>query len=529
MPNFWQFSLPKLEIPLCQLNSLSAFDLNLFSFSPDESFEGDRLKTPFCNHLAGLILSLMLLGFGISGAIAGPKQAAPKQAAPIDQEKALLILNPHDALSVRADLFASAQKTITYCVYGFSNDATGLEMLTLLRDARRRGVAVRLIVDYMHNELPVSMMLHLKNEGIEIREYHAPSFMRPRDFGKRMHDKFIEVDTVHSITGDRNVGDIYFGRTASQSMVSRDVYLYDPLHASAAREHADRLWASEEVTPPKLKEVTAYDLNAAKDRLDFARKRLVERKLINNLGSRSDRWLKHAFNVKSTEFFYDNPGLKGKQPGAAERVLEGIRKAKVSLVIENPYIVLSPEFFQELKAASERGVSIEVYTNSRKSLDVPLIQEALEESKRRLAKLGATIWELPGENALIDNMENGVVIDKKKPRLFRSAHSPNFEKRVPKWIRSQDGSSLHAKTMIVDGETSFVMSLNFDPRSHKLNTEVGSIIEGKEFAADLRKGQIETRSKSGYLFFADHGLVLWRDDEGSCLRKVLSVLLRSHF
>ncbi len=49
-------------------------------------------------------------------------------------------------------------------------------------------------------------------------------------------------------------------------------------------------------------------------------------------------------------------------------------------------------------------------------------------------------------------------------------------------LTGSSGSSLHAKTFSVDRSRAFVGSFNFDPRSQRLNTELGFVIESPELA-----------------------------------------------
>ena len=53
--------------------------------------------------------------------------------------------------------------------------------------------------------------------------------------------------------------------------------------------------------------------------------------------------------------------------------------------------------------------------------------------------------------------------------------------------RGSSGASLHAKTFVVDGKRVFIGSLNFDPRSARLNTEMGMVIDHAEIAGDMRQ------------------------------------------
>jgi putative cardiolipin synthase len=59
--------------------------------------------------------------------------------------------------------------------------------------------------------------------------------------------------------------------------------------------------------------------------------------------------------------------------------------------------------------------------------------------------------------------------------------------------RIRSSASLHAKTFAIDGERVFIGSFNFDPRSARLNTEMGLMIESTAMARACSAG------------FGDHG------------------------
>ena len=67
--------------------------------------------------------------------------------------------------------------------------------------------------------------------------------------------------------------------------------------------------------------------------------------------------------------------------------------------------------------------------------------------------------------------------------LKRQAEAPKAkEKDKAKGLGGSSGSSLHAKTFAADGRRAFVGSFNFDPRSARLNTELGLIIDSPRLA-----------------------------------------------
>jgi putative cardiolipin synthase len=100
-------------------------------------------------------------------------------------------------------------------------------------------------------------------------------------------------------------------------------------------------------------------------------------------------------------------------------------------------------------------------TNSFAGNDVALVHSAYAKYRKDLLKLDVELYEL-------------------KPSLAASQ-----EKDRERFGSS--GASLHAKAFIVDREQVFVGSLNLDPRSMNLNTELGFVVESRELAEMLSK------------------------------------------
>jgi putative cardiolipin synthase len=80
-------------------------------------------------------------------------------------------------------------------------------------------------------------------------------------------------------------------------------------------------------------------------------------------------------------------------------------------------------------------------------------------------------------------------------------------------------ASLHAKTFTIDRRTVFVGSLNLDPRSVVLNTELGLVVESAELAADLaRSFETLTGPQFSYRLALEPGphdrRIVWHGEEG---------------
>jgi putative cardiolipin synthase len=107
---------------------------------------------------------------------------------------------------------------------------------------------------------------------------------------------------------------------------------------------------------------------------------------------------------------------------------------------------------------ARRGVDIEILTNSLEATDVAAVHAGYAKRRKSLLESGIKLYELQ--------------------RL-----SPQQEEdRVFGRLGSSSASSLHAKTFAIDGARVFVGSFNFDPRSSRLNTEMGFVIDSPPLA-----------------------------------------------
>ena len=130
------------------------------------------------------------------------------------------------AFDARAALAEAAQRSIDAQYYHVHDDTAGVAFLHSLRDAARRGVRVRLLVDDYHAGDVFDLLIALHSEpGAEVRLFN-PLLRRSgspmvrllwswQDFDRahrRMHNKLFVVDNTVAIFGGRNVADEYFWR-----------------------------------------------------------------------------------------------------------------------------------------------------------------------------------------------------------------------------------------------------------------------------------------------------------------------------
>ena len=125
-----------------------------------------------------------------------------------------------------------------------------------------------------------------------------------------------------------------------------------------------------------------------------------------------------------------------------------IRAATREFILVSPYFVPGQAGADALCDLSRKGVTVRILTNSLASNDVAAVHAGYMRHRKQLVGSGVQLYEL---NEQIKDLER---------TLFT-------------WLPGLSKSSLHAKTMAIDGASMFVGSFNFDQRSLFLNDEIG--------------------------------------------------------
>jgi phosphatidylserine/phosphatidylglycerophosphate/cardiolipin synthase-like enzyme len=156
----------------------------------------------------------------------------------------------------------------------------------------------------------------------------------------------------------------------------------------------------------------------------------------------------------------------------ADDVLALMRSARRELVVVSPYFVPGRpmmDLFRELRA---RGVRVKVLTNSLAATDAPVVHIGYARYRQPLLELGVELHEL-----------------RRDPGPRRSG------------LLGSHGSSqasLHAKALVVDGRTLLVGSMNMDPRSALLNTEIGLVLRSPVISEQFLRVYEEVTRSSAY-------------------------------
>ena len=146
-------------------------------------------------------------------------------------------------------------------------------------------------------------------------------------------------------------------------------------------------------------------------------------------------------------------------PTVAERMRALFDLAKSDINIITPYFIPGDEGMDHIARLRARGIRITVATNSLADTDEPLVNINYNSFRVEMLRMGVTLYEVSSE------------------QIKRSL---NLRK-----VFRQSRGRLHAKLALIDREWALVGSLNFDPRSAYINTELGVRFEGYEVAHRL--------------------------------------------
>jgi putative cardiolipin synthase len=134
-----------------------------------------------------------------------------------------------------------------------------------------------------------------------------------------------------------------------------------------------------------------------------------------------------------------------------------IGAAKRELLIANAYIIPDQDMIDLLRALTARGVTVRILTNSLATTDVPAVNSHYKVWRRDLIQAGVELHELRPDAAL-------KATDGDTPPT------------------SSVFLGLHAKAIVLDRERIFVGSMNLDPRSAEVNSEMGVVVESAGLA-----------------------------------------------
>jgi len=408
----------------------------------------------------------------------------------------LLLQRGRDAFAARALLARLAEKSLDIQYYMYHQDTVGGLLTYEVLRAADRGVRVRMLIDDIYGNQDENVWVALNaHENIEVRMWNPwkrgggkagrmiQSVFRAAQIDYRMHAKSFTADNQAAILGGRNIGDEYFDADKDVAFADIDVLSIGPPVREVSSEF-DSYWNAEHAFPVDIlvRPGTAKDLDALRSEKDAFHNKQATSDYVQALDD-SDlaTGLKDgslAFSWSEARVIHDSPQKEDLKKAGHEELLISqlapfITSAKKSVNIVSPYFVPGDKATEALCKLSQDGVEVRILTNSLASNDVSAVHAGYAKYRRKLLRCGVRLFEL--DESLKD----------REGKMFT-------------WLPGLAKSSLHAKTMVFDGEIMFVGSFNFDKRSLYINNEIGLVFHDPATAGDAAKRFEENVNKVAF-------------------------------
>jgi putative cardiolipin synthase len=417
--------------------------------------------------------------------------------------------NAHDAFAARALLAQAAERTLDVQYYIWHKDMTGTLLFEALRAAAERGVRVRLLLDDNNTAgLDGTLAALDAHPNIEVRLFNPFVIREPRAVGyvtdfsrlnRRMHNKSFTADNQATIVGGRNVGDEYFGATEGVLFVDLDVMAIGPV-VNAVSNDFDRYWSSASSYPvdrllPPAAPASIAELQTAASMIERDPAAAAYVNAIRNSSFINDL-IGHRLPLEwaAARMVSDDPakglGLSAPETNVSAKLTDIIGASATHVELVSAYFVPTAAGVRALTALAERGVKIQVLTNSLEATDVAPVHAGYAKRRRPLLAAGITLYEM---------------------RLL----SPDIARNKSAGPMGSSGSSLHSKTFSVDRTRVFIGSFNFDPRSARLNTEMGFVIESPALAQKIEAAFNSSVPANAYeVRLSGEGKMYWLEHRG---------------
>lgn len=452
-----------------------------------------------------------------------------------------LLPNALEAFAARIALIDAAERTLNLQYYIFHSDDTGLFLIDRLVTAADRGVSVRILVDDMYaHGIEKGLAMFDAHPNIELRlfnpwKYRGGAVSRAFEFlftprlNHRMHNKIFIADGTVAIFGGRNLGDEYYGSNSDFNFRDLDVAAAGPV-AMEADQLFDDFWNGQDAIPvtglkprPDIESLMAN----ARTRLSTHREKMMDTPYADAV--RSTEFVQQ-FRSKSLEWVFAHGTVVGDAPEKtvhagdakwthtlAAAVREPFFSAERELIVSSPYLVPGKKLTGRLCDMAAAGVDVRFLTNSLAANDVPIAHAGYARYRQRLVKGGVEVFELRHQGTNVP------------------------EQKQSKPAYGSSNSSLHAKSFVIDRQRVFIGSLNLDPRSVVLNTEVGVFIDSPVLAESVAASisSLTTPEWSYRLEISSQGNLIWvgvdevgneiqftHDPDTSCWQRFKIIIMR---
>lgn len=435
------------------------------------------------------------------------RQFSEVVAANADKSGFYPVYDGTDSLALRLLMADRAEISIDAQYFLIHGDLVGNVFISALIKAANRGVRVRLLIDDIQTKGYDAGLATLDTHAnIQVRVFNpfahrssraldAPSLSRVT---RRMHNKSFTVDNQITMIGGRNIADEYFDARADEQFSDLDVLAIGPVVPEVS-EMFDAYW-NDRASLPILALAKAPDdaqerFALLDEKVSRSLQEIPASQYADAVKSSVFEYLQSdesAFNWATYDLVYDAPAksqsnLSGEAGSIVTQMNESIGDIQRELFVVTPYFVLSHDDIEWFRGLRDRNVEVTVLTNSLASNNHSVSHSGYTPARKSLLKMGVKLYEVRANSSL--------------------PATENIDLETGK-------TTLHAKTFVVDQQSIFIGSFNWNQRSVNRDTELGVIINSPKLANGL-VDRVTTAlpSRSFEVFLSETGKLRWKGHE----------------
>ncbi|MGB5456271.1 MAG: phospholipase D family protein, partial [Gammaproteobacteria bacterium] len=382
-----------------------------------------------------------------------------------------------DAFGARLRLIDLAEASIDAQYFLMKPDDAGLIFASKLLEAADRGVRVRFLLDDVfttvkdpdlamldaHPNIEVRIFNPIARKGIYAFNYVGHFTLANR----RMHNKAFVVDNQVAVLGGRNIAVEYYQLETTGEFIDFDMLSVGPIVREVSSQF-DRYWNHELAVPMKAlfeeddEETIEQTQAQIKREMAEAGETIYADAINTQVIKRLESYELKPY-IAPARLLTDDPqklleDVSQEQQIVVNEMRKAFLEAENEIIIFTPYLVPRDRGIELVKQLVDRGIHITILTNSLATNNHTMVHSAYATYRKRLLEAGVELWEARADAAKII--------------------TPQGETQLEKL-------TLHTKGILIDRKRVFVGSLNLDPRSIDINTEMGLLIDSPELAGLL--------------------------------------------
>jgi putative cardiolipin synthase len=469
------------------------------------------------NH--GLVLTILILVAGCASApLDYPKEASYALEDTSDTREAFKALEwlggrtdvngfyplskGFDAFGARLALMTVAEASIDAQYFLMKPDDAGLVFADKLLEAADRGVRVRFLLDDIFTSVEdVDLAMLDSHPNIEVRIFNPIARKGIYAFNylghfslanRRMHNKAFIVDNQVAVVGGRNIAGEYFQLETTGEFIDFDMASAGPIVREVSREF-DTYWNHKLAVP----------MEALFDETDQEKIRQARESLMREMTDAGDSIYADSINtplmqkifageippyIAEARLLTDKPGklladVSDDQKIVVNAMVEAMLSAESEIVIFTPYFIPRKRGIELIRELRAKGIRVVVVTNSLATNNHTSVFSSYKTYRKDLLRVGVELWEARADAAKIT--------------------TPDGETEL-------EHLTLHTKGIMIDRKRIFVGSLNLDPRSIDINTEMGLLIDSPELGELLHNNAVTGIPTIAYrLKLDDNDKITW--------------------